>query len=89
MKKDERKEIRQKSHKELMDMLNDLNLQKIKVETYLRLGGHQQPRVSYDSAIKHQANTNKKLPGNLRDIKRRIAFIKQVMHMKILKKGGI
>jgi ribosomal protein L29 len=85
MKKEQKKEIRALSYKEMMDKLQELNLEKMKIEVYLRAGGHLTNRLALDKAKSSVGNKNKDIPGTLRNIKKMIAFIKQEMHMKYLR----
>jgi len=58
----------------------------MKLETYLRYGGHQNNRASLASVSSSPSNEGRKMPTTLRNVKKMIAFIKQVMHLKYLRK---
>ena len=85
MKRTLKEEIRKMSHKEMINKLQELNLEKMKAESYMRLGGHLKLRVAMDKAQNYIGNKDKKLPNTLKNIKKMIAFIKQEMHLKYFK----
>jgi len=85
MQRTEKADIRALSHKEMISKLQELNLEKIRAESYLRLGGHLSHRVAMDKAQNYIGNKGRNIPSTLKNIKKMIAFIKQEMHLKFFK----
>lgn len=71
---EEKKELKQKSVSELQDILKDLHLEKLKMEVDAR-SHHLNRQVS-----------QRDHPVNLKNIRHKIAFVNQLIHLKTIKR---